>query len=102
MPSTVHLTYQLRATRALVKFIRDHNSGVDEDLLKCLDALEKKDISSAVEHAQMVKVAGMGSITDWFPPVVFPHENEEYVWAELEALAYNWARLIALSFEGKR
>jgi hypothetical protein len=101
MNSTVHLSYQLRATRALVKFIRDHNSEVDMDLLKCLEALEHTDISSAVKHAKMVKVAGMGGLTDWFPPVVFGHENEEYVWAELEALAYNWARLIALSFEGK-
>jgi hypothetical protein len=102
MVSTAHLSYQLRATRALVKFIRDHNSGVDEYLLKCLKALEKEDISSAVEYAQMVRVSGMGGITDWFPPVVFKHENEEYVWAELDALTYNWARLIALSFEGNQ
>lgn len=101
MDNSVHLTYQLRATRALVKFIRDHQSAVDEDLIKCLEALEKKDVSSAVTHAQNVKVSGMGGITDWFPPVVFPHETKEYVWAELEALAYNWARLISLSFQPK-
>jgi hypothetical protein len=102
MASDVHLSYQLRATRALVKFIHDHKGDVDDDLLNCLKALENKDIATAAKHAQHVKVSGMGSITDWFPPVVFPHETKEYVWAELEALANNWARLIALSFEKKQ
>ena len=99
MPNTYYLSYQLSATRALVKFIRDHKSGVEANLLKCLDALEKEDIVSAVEYAQKIKLAGMGSITDWLPQVVFSHENQEYVYAELEALVYNWARLMALSFE---
>ena len=99
MATDAHLSYQLRATRALVKFIRDHNGSVDDDLGSCLNALERKDVAAAAKHARNVKVGGMGSITDWFPPVVFPHETQEYVWAELDALAYNWARLLALSFE---
>ena len=101
MVSDVHLRDQIRATKALVKFILDHRGSVDEDLEKCLEALEQKNISAAVEHARKVKVSGMGSITDWFPPVVFPHETEEYVWAELEAFAANWVRLISLYFEKK-
>jgi hypothetical protein len=99
MASTTHLTYQLRATRALVKFILDHKGEVDGDLSACLGALERKDVATAVRHAQNVKVVGMGSITDWIPPVVFPHETSEYLFTELEALAHNWWRLIALSLE---
>jgi hypothetical protein len=99
MASATHLPYQLRATRALVKFIADHNGEVDADLANCLGALEHDDVSGAVRCAKNVKVVGMGSITDWFPPVVFPHETSEYVWAELEALAHNWWRLIALSLD---
>ena len=100
--SDVHLLVQLRATRALIKFIKDHKGGIDQDLAACLEALERKKIDAAVEHARRVRVSGMGSVTDWFPPVVFAHETEEYVWSELDALAYNWARLMALSSKANR
>ena len=99
MFNTDYLSYQLSATRALVKFIRDHKSGVEINLSKCLEALEKGDVQSAVKKKKKIKLAGMGSMTDWFPPVVFPHEDSEYVCSELQALVYNWARLMALSFE---
>ena len=99
MANTMHLASQLRATRALVKFISDHKGEVDVDLAKCLGALEQKDVAAAARHARNVKILGMGSITDWIPPVVFPHETSEYLFTELEALAHNWWRLIALSLE---
>lgn len=99
---SVHLPDQLRAAQALVKFIADHRGEVDGDLAKCLTALERSDIGAAVQYAKNVKLVGMGSITDWFPPAVFAHETEEYVWTELEALAHHWWRLMSLSFEGMR
>ena len=96
----LHLRNQLRATRALVKFIEEHKGKVDADLKECLGALERKDSGAAVRHARNVRVAGMGSLTDWFPPTVYPHESEEYVWTELEALAHHWWRLMSLSSDG--
>jgi hypothetical protein len=98
----LHLRNQLRAARALVKFIEEHKGKPDAELKACLAALERKDLGAAVRHARNVKIAGRGSITDWFPPTVYPHESEEYVWTELEALAHHWWRLMNLSSEDQR
>ena len=93
------LREQTRATRALVKFISDHQGQPDADLGFCLAALEAKNIEQAVHHARRVKPTGMGGITDWFPPVICANENEEYVTEVLVALVNHWARLISLSFK---
>jgi hypothetical protein len=93
------LREQTRAARALVKFISDHQGQLDADLGFCLAALEAKNMEQAVHHARRVKPAGMGGITDWFPPVMFANENEEYVTEVLVALVNHWARLMSLSFK---
>lgn len=93
------LQEQTQATRALVKFISDHQGQPVAELGSCLAALEGKNIEQAVYHARRVKPAGMGGITDWFPPVMFANENEEYVTEVLVALANHWARLMSLSFK---
>jgi hypothetical protein len=91
---------QIRVTRALIKFIRDHHGEPVADLVFCLSALEGKNIEQAVHHARRVKPVGMGSLTDWYPPVMFKNEDEEYVSEVLVALVRHWAHLISLSFRG--
>jgi hypothetical protein len=89
---------QLEATRALIKFITEHNGEIDGDLNKCLLALESGDTLRAVEAAKLVKPFGMGSLTDWFPPVVYENETKEYVATVLNALVRHWCHMISLSF----
>lgn len=93
------LREQTRATRALIKFIRDHQGEPVADLLQSLAALEGKNVEQAVQHARRVKPAGMGGITDWFPPVMFADEDDEYVTEVLVSLVHHWAHLMSLSFK---
>ena len=99
MYESTWLHEQTRATRALLKFIRDHDSEPDADLVLCLVALEGKKVESAVQHARRVKPAGMDTITDWFPPVMFANEDDEYVTEVLVALVNRWSHLMSLSFK---
>lgn len=95
----VHVISQLRATQGLIKFCEDHGydvGGVNE-LRACLKALTRKDMKSAVQAYQRVPLGGMGRFDDWLPPVVFPHENAEYVRAVFEALVTQWNLLMRLS-----
>jgi hypothetical protein len=101
MTKNAWMREQAAAADALVKFIRDHGSEPDPELRACLDALQAKDIDAAVRHALRVKPHGMGGLTDWWPPVKYPNEDENYVHAVLRALVNEWCRLMALSFEGK-
>lgn len=94
----IHAYFQIEATRALLKFIAEHNGGTHSDLENCLTALESDDIALAVAHAKMVKPHGMGGLTDWFPPVVFPNEDRGYVGTVLHALVNHWCHAISLSF----
>jgi hypothetical protein len=93
-----HSRLQIPATRALIKFLTDHNGDVDPDLRDCLAALEVDDTALAVKHARNVKPHGMGSLTDWFPPAVYDHEDREYVSTVLNALVSYWCHTISLSF----
>jgi hypothetical protein len=90
---------QLSATRALIKFLDDHQVGVDGDLQACLSALEREDIDTAVRHARLIKPWGMGSLTDWCPPVVQPLETREHNTAVLHALVAYWCSRMSLSFD---
>ena len=94
-----YLKFQLGATRALVKFIRDHKGDVDRDLAACLDKLESGNTGEAVRHARMVKPHGMGGLTDWVPRLVSDHESVEYNEQVLLALTNEWCRVISLSLE---
>ena len=91
----------MRATRALLKFCEDHgyeSTGVD-GIRQCLDALERGDMQGAAEHFRRVPLGGNGCFNDWWPPVVFPNETQEYVWAVFEALTANWSLLMKLSLK---
>ncbi len=102
--STAHIEVQKRATRALLKFCGQHgyqNLWL-KDIRECLSALEAKNVYSAVEHFQAVPLGGNGCFNDWWPPVVFDHEDEDYVWAVFEALVAEWSRLMQLSVEKKK
>jgi hypothetical protein len=102
MAKTDFIPEQLSATRSLIKFIKDHQGGVDEDLMACLKALERKDIDTAVRLALSVKPWGMCSLTDWCPPIVQPEESLEYNKIVLEALVTHWCNKMSRSFEKKR
>ena len=90
---------QLSATKALIKFLDDHQGGVDGDLKACLRALEREDIDTAVRHARLVKPWGMGSLTDWCPKVSESLETREYNEAVLHALVAHWCSRMSLSFD---
>jgi hypothetical protein len=88
-----HLALQKRATRALLKFSEDHaNSATGRlvEIRRCLASLEAGDVATAHRHFKAVPFGGMGRFDDWLPPVVFPHEDPEYVWGLFEALCVNW------------
>ena len=95
----VHVISQRRATQGLIKFCEDHGydvAGVNQ-LRTCLQALAKKDMQSAMQAYQRVPLGGMGRFDDWLPPVVFPHENADYVRAVFEALVTQWSLIMRLS-----
>lgn len=92
---------QIKATKALIKFIQDHDDEPDSDLVECLRSLEANDIDSAVKHAKLVKPHGMGGITDWWPPAKYENETSEYVTTVLFALVNHWCHQLSLSFNGK-
>jgi hypothetical protein len=91
----------IRTTRALLKFCRDHQypeCGM-VNIQCCLDALQHQDIGAAMRHFKAVPRGGMGTFDDWFPPVVFAHEDADYVWAVFEALVERWSRLMILAYK---
>ena len=97
--SDVHVRTQLRASRSLLKFCEEHgykNQWI-ENIHQCVKALEKGDIVAAVDNYNVVPLGGMGCFNDWWPPVIYENETEEYVWAVFEALVAQWSRLMSLS-----
>lgn len=86
----------LRATRALLKFCRDHKypEGGLEHLAACVAALEADDFRAAVTHFRAIPLGGMGCFNDWFPPVVYEHEDGDYVWVIFSALLERSIRLM--------
>ena len=94
------IDWQLRVTRALLKFCEDHNYpslGLTE-IRQSLKALERSDLKTAVECYRRVPLGGrMGYFDDWLPPVVFPRETAEYVQIVFRALVNEWDRAMKLS-----
>jgi len=94
------MDWQLRVTRALLKFCEDHDypsMGLTE-IRQSLKALERSDLRTAVECYRRVPLGGrMGYFDDWLPPVVFPRETAEYVQIVFRALVNEWDRAMKLS-----
>lgn len=86
----------LAATRALLKFCREHGypEGGLVHVRGCAEALATNDFRAAVEHFRAVPLGGMGCFNDWFPNVVYPHETGEFVSVEFDALLERWCRLM--------
>ncbi len=97
----MEVTSVIRATRALLKFCRDHQlpEGNLVHIQGCLDALQSQDIGAAMRHFKAVPLGGMGTFHDWLPPVVFAHEDPDYVWGVFEALTERWARLMVATYK---
>jgi hypothetical protein len=98
---TAHTDSQIRATRALLKFCREHqlseaDSAYVQHVERCLHFLEHGDLKQAAEHFRQVPLGGMGCFNDWLPPVVFPHEDGAYVLAVFDALVSQWSRAMRL------
>ena len=94
-----NITAQIRHTKALIKFCVDHgyNMVYLKDIQDCLVALENKDMALAYDYYSKVPLGGNGCFNDWWPPVVFDHENSDYVWAIFEALVSQWSLSMRLS-----
>jgi hypothetical protein len=77
----LRLKAQIKATRALLKFCQEHRHAPFwvQSLSDCLAALEQRDDARIVEVLERFNRSGMGSYLDWYPEVVFPNEDEDYV-----------------------
>lgn len=97
--TTTHLEVQMRATRALLKFCRDHDyeSKWIVNVARCLLLLEDGQVADAYAEYINVPLGGNGCFNDWWPPVVFAHEDEEFVWTEFEALCAHWSLMMNLA-----
>lgn len=96
--STIGTAGQLRATRALMKFCRDHrhNPLFVEKLGDCLAALESKDKERVMNIMELFKHAGSGSYLDWRPEVTADNEDPEYVETVWWALNANWHHALSV------
>jgi hypothetical protein len=87
---------QKAATRALTKFCSEH--GQTEHWISQLEeiskALEARDVTHLKGLISLIRRAGMGSFHDWFPRVVFPNENQEYVECLGHALYGYWREMM--------
>jgi len=101
--SDANVIQQLRSTKALLKFCLEHKYPENNPALKsielCAEALEKKDIKSAVEHYLDVPLGGNGCFNDWWPPSIYENETENYTWAVFEALVSFWSHNMRLSVD---
>ncbi len=94
--NNIGLFTMISATRALLKFHHDHQGaeGATKQLQAYLNALEEDDFQAALKLFHAIPLGRMGCIDDWFPPVVYEHENEEYVDAVFRALIERIFRLM--------
>ena len=83
----------LQSTKALAKFVREHEGLQSPVLSQILSLLETDDFEGAVKMFKKIHFGAYG-FTDWFPPVVFPNEDPDYVQAVFESLVERWARLM--------
>ena len=94
-----HHIYVLRATRALDKFCREHHGT--GGIRPIVNALEKEDFEAAFSLFSSLPPGPKGW-ADWFPPVVYEHEDGDYVWAVFDALVERWYRLMRLAFDKEK
>ncbi|MEM6560224.1 MAG: hypothetical protein AAF656_01380 [Planctomycetota bacterium] len=85
-----------RATRALAKFMREHEAHPlsVQKVEAVLGLLEQGDLKMARKAFDQIPIGGNGCINDWWPSVVYPHEDQEYVDAVFQALINEWVRLM--------
>ena len=95
----VHLEFQRSATYALLKFCQERNRQCKwvRVIQHCFDELERGDVEKAFRHFRKVPLGGMGCFNDWYPPVIFDHEDKDYVHDVFDALCERWSRLMALA-----
>lgn len=96
--ATIGTAGQLRATRALLKFCRDHKHTpfFVGKLEECLTALEARDSAKVIEISALFRRAGMGSYQDWYPEVISENEDPEYVETIWWALNANWHQALSV------
>ena len=102
-PRKEFISAQRCATRALLRFCKDHDKDTEVPntlLRESLAALEEADMGKAVEKFQGIHLGPHG-FDDWFPPAVYPNENDVYVRVVFESLVERWARLMSLSVPEK-
>jgi hypothetical protein len=91
----------LQTTRALTKFVREHD-GVQLPFLERMVALlEAGGFDDVAKQFKKVHFGAYG-FGDWFPPVVFPHEDADYVQAVFESLVERWSRLMTAAVGGAK
>ena len=97
--TNIYVHAQVRASYALLKFCVDHERDDEwvEHIRTCHKALGTGDIEKAYESFTKVPFGGMGCFNDWFPPVIFDHEDRAYVSTVFESLCANWTRLMDLA-----
>jgi len=88
----------LQTTRALTKFIRDHGGIQLPFMERMLASLEAKEFDDVAKQFKLVHFGAYG-IGDWFPPVVFDCENEDYAQVVFDALIERWGRLMNAATE---
>jgi hypothetical protein len=95
-PSTVRT--QIQATRAILKFCVDHHDDRQVPIghiRDCLNAIEGGKLRAAVDGYRRISWGPYG-FSDWWPPVIFEHEDKEYVCEVFQALCERWHRLMEL------
>ena len=98
--TAIHVSGQIQATEALLKFCKDHGDGRTVPLghiRKCLKCLKKEKIEKAYSEFETVPFGGMGCFNDWWPQQLLPHETEQYASTVFEALCVNWTRWMRLA-----
>src|SRR5213075_3218839 len=90
-----HVTHALllQSTKALSKFVREHEGVQSPFLNDIVTHLEAGDLQKAYKRFKTAHFGAYG-FNDWFPPVVFDHEDADYVQAVFESLTERWARLM--------
>ena len=86
----------LESARSLLKFCREHQyePGYLVFLKDGITALEQDNFPEAMTQFQRIPFGGMGCFNDWYPPVIYDHENPAYVEEVFTALTERFCRLI--------
>jgi hypothetical protein len=93
-PGPDRFVTEARITRALLKFCVDHRGDASLGPVRdCLQALENGDVHKAIESYDRLHFGSYG-FDDWFPPVVFEHEDGDYVWTVFQSLTAMWVTVM--------